>query len=171
MRGHTHLLIRTIGERGFKVIAEIGVAKGKNMREILGRSPSADVITEYWAVDPWWESPKYAISGDALCILIYEFMLQFPPLKLIRLPSPEAAAIFPDGYFDLVYIDAYHYYEAVCMDITAWLPKVRPGGLLAGHDYNQEPVRKAVNDLLPSAYAPAPPPENHKVWFSEVPDG
>jgi len=168
MRGHTPVLINTIGERRYKVIAEVGVAKGKNMRGILTYSPSADVITEYWAVDPWWANPEYPISGNVLYPLICEFMLEFPALRLIRLPSPEAAAIFPDGYFDLVYIDASHLYDAVRADVEVWLPKVRSGGLLCGHDYNLGQVRSAVGSLLPDAYIPDMAPKDHKVWFKEI---
>jgi predicted O-methyltransferase YrrM len=41
---------------------------------------------------------------------------------------------FPDGYFDLVYVDAGHGYEDANSDIQAWRSKVRPGGILCGHD-------------------------------------
>jgi predicted O-methyltransferase YrrM len=45
-----------------------------------------------------------------------------------------------------VYIDGDHRFEFVKQDISAWLPKVRPGGILAGHDYgkNWPDVEKAV---------------------------
>lgn len=41
---------------------------------------------------------------------------------------------FTDKSFDLVYIDADHSYQNVSNDITAWLPKVKPNGVLCGHD-------------------------------------
>lgn len=43
---------------------------------------------------------------------------------------------FEDGWFDYVYIDSDHTYEAVKKDIELWWPKVKEGGILAGHDYN-----------------------------------
>ena len=46
-----------------------------------------------------------------------------------------AAHCFADGQLDFVYIDALHYYEDVREDIELWYPKVRKGGILAGHDY------------------------------------
>ncbi len=49
----------------------------------------------------------------------------------------KAAATFPREHFDFVYIDADHSYEAVKADIEAWWPKVRMGGVLAGHDYTK----------------------------------
>lgn len=52
-----------------------------------------------------------------------------------RKTSTEAAPSFPDGSLDFVYIDAQHHYEAVVEDIETWFPKVRVGGVVAGHDY------------------------------------
>jgi predicted alpha/beta hydrolase family esterase len=51
---------------------------------------------------------------------------------------------------DFVFIDADHKYESVKADIAAWLPKVRPGGHIAGHDYHSDwpGVQKAVDEVL-----------------------
>jgi cephalosporin hydroxylase len=59
------------------------------------------------------------------------------------------------GSFDLVFIDADHSYETVLADIAAWLPKVKAGGVLCGHDYNRPGhghagVRQAVDELIGS---------------------
>jgi predicted O-methyltransferase YrrM len=64
--------------------------------------------------------------------------------------STEAASRFEDSSLDFVFIDACHTYEKVKMDIQAWLQKIKPGGILAGHDYNESHpgVRKAVNELF-----------------------
>ncbi len=40
-----------------------------------------------------------------------------------------------DGILDFVFLDANHMYPDVKADILAWAPKVRAGGLVAGHDY------------------------------------
>ena len=53
----------------------------------------------------------------------------------LRKTSAEAAPDFADASLDFAYIDAQHHYEAVVEDIALWWPKVRPGGILAGHDY------------------------------------
>lgn len=69
--------------------------------------------------------------------------------KLLRLTSTDAALML-GGSFDLVFIDAMHTYEAVTEDIRAWLPKVRDGGVLAGHDYGGkfDGVKAAVDTEL-----------------------
>lgn len=53
--------------------------------------------------------------------------------------SWEGASLYGERSLDWVYIDADHHYEPVCRDIDAWLPKVKPGGVLAGHDYCDYP--------------------------------
>lgn len=64
--------------------------------------------------------------------------------------STESASLFKDRSLDFVYIDACHEYSKVRLDILAWLPKVKSGGTLAGHDYNRTHpgVRRAVDEIF-----------------------
>jgi hypothetical protein len=66
-------------------------------------------------------------------------------------PSRRAAGLFADDSVDLVFIDAEHTYESVRDDLQAWWPKVRSGGLLAGHDYGWPGVARAVEEFFGSA--------------------
>lgn len=55
--------------------------------------------------------------------------------EIRRADSLDAAAAIALESLDFVYIDADHEYESVRGDIEAWHTRIRPGGLLCGHDY------------------------------------
>lgn len=105
-----------------------------------------------FVVDTWLGSPnepetfKLASSSDAYKVFLENMGgRKFTPM---RMESAEASAHFEDGSCDVVYIDMTHTYEAVKRDIELWLPKVRPGGHIAGHDYADyaPDVVRAVNE-------------------------
>ncbi len=74
-------------------------------------------------------------------------VLELMEIKEAR--SVEAASAIPEGSCAFVFIDADHRYDAVRADIRAWINKVRPGGILAGHDcYTYAEVFNAVRDEL-----------------------
>lgn len=60
--------------------------------------------------------------------------------------SAESASNFADGSLDGVFIDAAHDYDSVVKDVAAWFPKVKPGGIFAGHDYPSDGVKRAVDE-------------------------
>lgn len=76
--------------------------------------------------------------------------------------SWEMAANVPDGSLAFCYVDAAHDYDSVKRDILAWTPKVRPGGVLAGHDAQCADVMKAVKELVPTAQVMGP------VWMKRL---
>eukprot|EP01043_Picozoa_sp_COSAG02_P045686 COSAG02_NODE_4205_length_5628_cov_3.597938_1_plen_481_part_00 len=55
--------------------------------------------------------------------------------EMIRGFSTVVCHQFKDNYFDWVYLDALHTYEAVKRDLEAWYPLVKPGGLISGDDF------------------------------------
>ena len=57
---------------------------------------------------------------------------------------------FPDKAYDFVYIDAQHTYEALMRDIGNYLPKIKRGGWIGGHDYSNSftGVIKAVDEIF-----------------------
>jgi hypothetical protein len=73
------------------------------------------------------------------------------PYGLLRMASEEAAGWYADGGIDFVFLDGSHDYDSVRADIEAWLPKVKPGGVLAGHDRALPGVARAVAERLPDA--------------------
>lgn len=56
--------------------------------------------------------------------------------------SLNAARIVPAASLDWAFLDASHLYDNVWNDCVAWWPKIKPGGLLIGHDYNSKNDRR-----------------------------
>lgn len=81
------------------------------------------------------------------------FLKNIEPVKHvvnpIKLSSVEGAELYKINSLDFVFIDANHVYEAVRDDLQAWFPKVKTGGIIAGHDYYNDPgVKKAVDGFF-----------------------
>jgi hypothetical protein len=105
-------------------------------------------------VDSWQGSANEVTTHHKLAqeTDIYQIFLdnmgerKFTPIRKL---SHEAVLDFADESCDVVYIDMEHTYDAVSKDIDMWLPKVKVGGYLAGHDYNPGSwpgVVQAVNE-------------------------
>ena len=97
---------------------------------------------------------EYDADASVIQQTLYdEFLNNMKPVEGLYTPikewSDKAAALYADASLDFVFIDAGHTYENASADIRAWLPKVKPGGHIAGHDYGSAPgVNRAVNELV-----------------------
>ena len=83
------------------------------------------------------------------------FSSHFPRAELWETDSQTAVFMIDDGTLDWVYLDGRHDYDGVREDIEIWLPKIKKGGIIAGHDYAHHPdikqwpgVKKAVNEFF-----------------------
>lgn len=122
-------------ELGFKQGAEVGVMKGEYSQVILERAPGIHLF----CVDPWRAYDGYDMGDqakmDTLFARAQKRLRPYAWKTYIREFSVEAAKKFADGSLDFVYIDAAHDFVNVVNDLNAWTPKVRKGGIIAGHDY------------------------------------
>lgn len=84
--------------------------------------------------------------------LYNEFLRNIDPVKEIINPiigiSWEGASLYENNSLDFVFLDAAHDYESVKKDLNAWLPKVKVGGVFAGHDIPYFEVFNAVNEFF-----------------------
>ncbi|HDY87129.1 MAG TPA: class I SAM-dependent methyltransferase [bacterium] len=148
-------LTDVINERGYKIGAEVGVARGRTTGVILRNCRDLHL----YAVDLWEPVPN-EVGGGTQCKgwkhgnIRKEFnknVSRFRSrLTILQGLSWEMAKQVKDGTLDFVFIDADHEYESVMKDIRAWSPKLKSGGMMSGHDTHFEGVLKAVNELIPN---------------------
>lgn len=144
---HAYILREFILKHNIKTFVEIGVYKSATLRKLL-RWNNQSQLEEYWAVDPWsqvdkrwgaWLSRRSQETWDSYYRKACCYLPWYPHLRILRMPSERASKLFANSnmyhYFDLVYIDASHFYKDVVNDIKCWLPLVKRGGYLGGHDF------------------------------------
>ncbi|MEE8168973.1 MAG: glycosyltransferase, partial [Phycisphaerae bacterium] len=160
-------------KEGFKRFVELGCWKGHSLRYLARRLRERGGSFELYGVDLWEAAylrehdPDSCDDPDTLYKIYSTNLTEARVRDLvtdIRACSWESADQFENGSVDFVYIDADHAYESVVKDIRAWLPKVRRGGVISGHDYFTYPsVRRAVDEAFGIAVQATPP-----VWYVEI---
>ena len=75
-------------------------------------------------------------------------MEQYSNVHTIKGFSAEEAVGFQDHSVDAVYIDGAHDIGSVRKDINLWLPKIKEGGVICGHDWSSLVVRNGVTGIL-----------------------
>jgi predicted O-methyltransferase YrrM len=126
---------------------EIGVYAGRSLCSVAPLARARGI--RIWAVDSWE-------NGDQAMSLFLGHLRHFKVedcVLPVRLSAERLAPFFPDRILDLVFIDGPHSYEYTKEDILAWMPKVKPGGWLAGHDYDitggaWPGVKQAVHEIF-----------------------
>ena len=73
---------------------------------------------------------------------------KYPNVTLIKDNSLNSSKNFENELLDLVYLDGNHSYDGVINDVSYWYNKIKIGGVLSGHDYNQISVKKAVDEII-----------------------
>ena len=142
--------------------AEIGVAEGAYSAEILAAADPAQLHL----IDPWshleegsglldgadllarvgtagaaggeFAPPPANSEGDSHYARILARFGGDPRVRLHRQYSYKAAASFAPDSFDFVYLDGNHHYEFVLRDLEDFAARLKPGGLLFGHDFFED---------------------------------
>jgi cephalosporin hydroxylase len=71
-------------------------------------------------------------------------------IEIIDSDSIEAAAKFENESIDLLFLDGSHSYPYTGKELKAWLPKVKIGGIVSGHDWPDSNIKKAVEENISS---------------------
>lgn len=126
------------------VFVEVGCLHGRSTAFMAQTIEKSRKPITFYAVDTW---PKELGGFDNFWSNMSACKLT-DYVKPVMHSSVEASRLFADESLDFVFIDADHSTDAVFADMTAWLPKVKPGGFLAGHDYYFDSVQKAVHEFF-----------------------
>ncbi len=118
---------------GFKVGAEIGVKEGEFSEVICRAGLKLFGIDPYIMYDDYIEPETQELLNKAM-EKTAERLKGFD-FVLIKKTSMGAVSDFRDESLDFVYIDGNHSFKFVTEDIFEWSKKVKPGGVIAGHDY------------------------------------
>jgi hypothetical protein len=114
-----------------------------------GLFSSIDVIAPFDGEDKFNQENWYTWD-----MIKKEFLLNtrfFDYINLIEKSSITVSEDFDDGKYDFIYIDGQHDYDLMKKIIQLYLPKVKKGGLIGGHDYNHithPDVVHSVNEIL-----------------------
>lgn len=124
--------------------AEIGVLHGDFSRDIL------NIIkpTELFLIDPYktndtlygeklvFSPTAYSTENDYQDLIRkFEYEIVNGRITVLRNYSYEAVKFVKDKSFDFIYIDSDHTYEAVKRDLEDWMVKIKPKGVISGHDH------------------------------------
>lgn len=136
------------------ICAEIGVATGSfSYHTLLQQSPKKLFLVDTW---DYWPSTRESTefmeqkqkTQDERYQQVLACFAPFNNVKVIRGRSTDVAKQFPKDYFDYVYIDAEHSFQAVLADLNAYFPKVKIGGYLMGDDYGWTGIKPGVQEFL-----------------------
>lgn len=139
---------------------EIGSFKGKSSALMAVEIINSRKKIFFDCIDTWNGSPEHKHIEEVKNNQLFNIFLEnIKPVKeyihAIRMDSKHAHKLYNDKSLDFVFLDGDHSYEAVKNDITNWLPKIKDGGVLSGHDYGNGSydfnVKKAVDEIFPNA--------------------
>jgi hypothetical protein len=181
-RGLTGLL----NELNLKVGAEIGTSKGRFAKWLFAKIRGLKL----YCVDPWAVYDNYIELHDKSKQDLFDGYFEETKQRLaghnvefVRKFSMDAVKDFKDNSLDFVFIDGNHTFEYVINDIAEWSKKVRPGGIISGHDYwtsaerrhlyvdNLNPIEKIKLCQVEDAVQAWTKSNHIKPWFITTPNG
>jgi 23S rRNA U2552 (ribose-2'-O)-methylase RlmE/FtsJ len=139
---------------------EIGVAGGHFTQQIV---KSWKTCQKLFAVDLWEHQDEgyndgCNLSNDVQLERYNQVLKDFSIHKhvsFLKMWSHVAVNQFYDNHVDFIYLDANHSYQGCMNDLNIWYPKIKKGGIFAGHDYSagvddSYNVKKAVDEFTAS---------------------
>lgn len=139
-------LAELFAELGFVKGAEIGVDRGAFSEILCQKNPNLQLFS----IDSW-SAVSFEKSLNKVDVLQERLNRHYQDAKrrlskynckIIKKESLSALEDFADNSLDFVYIDANHSFADIASDLFKWEMKVRPGGIVSGHDYEHFRIGK-----------------------------
>ena len=112
------------------VAAEIGVSRGKFTAAIMAANrPRKLHLVDVWATDRYNQTLRQRVEQT------YASEIAAGSVEINLGYSIEVGRTFPDAYFDWIYIDTDHSSPTTRDELVVYESKMKPGGIIAGHDY------------------------------------
>jgi predicted O-methyltransferase YrrM len=150
MKMHTSSLVRLFRNKfqdRLKIEGcEVGVWRGTNAAVLLEEFPQLFLymVDHYEARKSLSIDAPQEVFNDAWKSALDLTNFADGRRQLLLMESFVAATKVMEESLDFVFIDASHDYQSTSRDIELWAPKVKPGGILCGHDYNGRGDRVGV---------------------------
>ena len=143
------------------VFVEVGCFVGKSTSYLARRIKDSGKKITLWAIDPgtgsvdkgdgFWDGILAEHGGNTTHALLKNLREcgVLDAVNVLPITSTSAANAVP-GPIDFVFIDGDHHPDAVLADLKAWFPRVKAGGVIAGHDYDCHwpDVVRTVNEFF-----------------------
>ena len=123
-----------------KNVCEVGVWRGENFKDFIAHNPEVAIAVDSWIDDGVISRNDSGATQERLDEVYNKFAEEMSSksfVQIVKKYSIDAVKAFPDDYFDIIYIDADHTYNACLRDIIDWYPKVKKGGFLTGDDFRR----------------------------------
>jgi hypothetical protein len=118
-----------LNKRNAKVGIELGTAKGRFSKTLLGRSN----LSLLYSIDVW----NHKHHNDNEYLYAMRLLNPFGERSIcLRMPFENALLLFEDEYFDFIYIDGFAEEGQGGVHVFHdWWAKLKVGGVYSGHDY------------------------------------
>lgn len=143
------------------ILIEIGCWLGRSLVYLAQQVQASGKQLYVYGVEHGLGSPEHAEqvakAGGTIVGALSRNLLECGVADIVTLivgRSMHVARLFPPGSVDFVFIDAGHDFQNVLSDLAVWWPRIKPGGVLAGHDYGDPAwpeVSRAVHQFFPNA--------------------
>jgi predicted O-methyltransferase YrrM len=146
-------LIKELGDNSEKTMIEIGSFVGestvlfaKSFKKVIAVDP---FLADYDPADP----TSYSFEFKNVKETYLDRTSDHQNIDTIVSTSDAAVDYLKGPKYDFIYLDGLHTYEGVKTDIINYLPLVKEGGVIGGHDYTDQHehlvgVYKAVNEMF-----------------------